>query len=159
MFQQVASKNDERQIWSFSRAGILPSLKLLYILDAVNSPLISIKTIGHQWYWSYGYRDFIGFEFDSYIIPSQEITTDTFRLLDVDNRIVLPYNLKIRMLVTSSDVIHSWKIPALHICVTTDSIYITPLEGAPFALLICFARWKRTDLIISNMLTSLSFMS
>lgn len=91
----------------------LPSLRLIYILDEVNNPIISIKSIGHQWYWSYEYSDFKNIEFDSYIIPTNEIEAFNFRLLDVDNRIVVPFNSQIRLLVTSADVIHSWTIPSL----------------------------------------------
>lgn len=93
----------------------LPSLHLLYLLDEVNNPLVSVKTIGHQWYWSYEYRDFIRFEFDSYIIPTNEINLNGFRLLDVDNRTILPYNSQIRIIVTAADVIHSWTIPSLRV--------------------------------------------
>lgn len=93
----------------------LPSLRLLYLLDEINHPLVSVKTIGHQWYWSYEYRDFIRFEFDSYIIPSNELTPRSFRLLDVDNRTVIPYNSQIRIIITAADVIHSWTIPALSV--------------------------------------------
>lgn len=89
----------------------LPSLKILYILDEIYNPTITIKTIGHQWYWSYEYSDFKEIEFDSYII--NENKNYNFRLLDVDNRIILPFNTKIRMLVTATDVIHSWTIPSL----------------------------------------------
>lgn len=91
----------------------LPSLRLIYILDETNNPTISIKTIGHQWYWSYEYSDFKNVEFDSYIIPSQEINNFNFRLLDVDNRIVIPFMSQIRIIVSAADVIHSWTIPSL----------------------------------------------
>nr|QVM79207.1 cytochrome c oxidase subunit II [Pyrrhidium sanguineum] len=91
----------------------LPSLRLIYILDEINSPTISIKAIGHQWYWSYEYSDFKQIEFDSYMIPTNEMKSFNFRLLDVDNRITVPYESQIRMLVTASDVIHSWTIPSL----------------------------------------------
>lgn len=91
----------------------LPSLRLLYILDEINNPLISIKTIGHQWYWSYEYSDFKRLEFDSYIIPTAELKPFNFRLLDVDNRIVLPFNSQIRIIVTAADVLHSWTIPSI----------------------------------------------
>nr|ARH54717.1 cytochrome c oxidase subunit 2 [Trachys troglodytiformis] len=91
----------------------LPSLQLLYLIDEIKNPLISIKSIGHQWYWSYEYSDFKNLEFDSYMIPPMQMENYHFRLLDVDNRIVLPFNTQIRMLVTSADVIHSWTIPAL----------------------------------------------
>nr|WRY72476.1 cytochrome c oxidase subunit II [Aguriahana wutyshana] len=91
----------------------LPSLKILYMLEETSKPLISIKTIGHQWYWSYEYSDFKNIEFDSYMKPSNEITNNQFRLLETDNKMVLPYNTQTRILMTSSDVIHSWTVPVL----------------------------------------------
>nr|YP_010535859.1 cytochrome c oxidase subunit II [Anaedus unidentatus]UYB79071.1 cytochrome c oxidase subunit II [Anaedus unidentatus] len=93
----------------------LPSLSLIYLLDETNNPMISIKTIGHQWYWSYEYSDFKNIEFDSYMNPSQEMKSFNFRLLDVDNRLVIPFNTQIRMIMTAADVIHSWTIPSLGI--------------------------------------------
>nr|YP_010621176.1 cytochrome c oxidase subunit II [Sargus mactans]WBF90455.1 cytochrome c oxidase subunit 2 [Sargus mactans] len=105
-------------IWTILPAIILlfialPSLRLLYLLDEINEPVLTLKSIGHQWYWSYEYSDFLDIEFDSYMIPTNELSTDGFRLLDVDNRIVLPMNSQIRILVTAADVIHSWTVPAL----------------------------------------------
>nr|YP_009093666.1 cytochrome c oxidase subunit II [Ocypode ceratophthalmus]QPZ51172.1 cytochrome c oxidase subunit II [Ocypode ceratophthalmus]CEG06203.1 cytochrome c oxidase subunit 2 [Ocypode ceratophthalmus] len=91
----------------------LPSLRLLYLLDEVNSPSLTLKTIGHQWYWSYEYSDFLHMEFDSYMIPSNELQEPDFRLLDVDNRTVLPMNTQIRVLISAADVIHSWTIPSM----------------------------------------------
>nr|AMJ17379.1 cytochrome c oxidase subunit II [Rondotia menciana] len=91
----------------------LPSLRLLYLLDELNNPLITLKSIGHQWYWSYEYSDFYNIEFDSYMINSNSLKNNEFRLLDVDNRIILPMNNQIRIMVTSTDVIHSWTIPSL----------------------------------------------
>nr|AKF78368.1 cytochrome c oxidase subunit II [Nothochrysa sp. YTD-2015] len=91
----------------------LPSLRLLYLLDEIDNPSITLKTIGHQWYWSYEYSDFLNVEFDSYMIPSNELNIDNFRLLDVDNRTILPMNTQIRILVTAADVLHSWTVPAL----------------------------------------------
>lgn len=96
----------------------LPSLRLLYLLDEINNPLITIKSIGHQWYWSYEYSDFNNIEFDSYIIQSNEISN--FRLLDVDNRIILPIKNQIRILITATDVIHSWTIPSLGVKVDAN---------------------------------------
>nr|ALO76853.1 cytochrome c oxidase subunit 2 [Timarcha goettingensis] len=93
----------------------IPSLRLIYILDEMNNPSITIKTIGHQWYWSYEYSDFKSIEFDSYMLPTKELNYYNFRLLDVDNRMMVPFETKIRMIVTASDVIHSWTIPALGI--------------------------------------------
>jgi len=89
----------------------LPSIKLLYILDEVYSPNITIKTIGHQWYWSYEYSDFNDIEFDSYLNDSSN--SNSFRLLDVDNKISIPINSQIRNLITAADVLHSWTIPSL----------------------------------------------
>nr|UPX88605.1 cytochrome c oxidase subunit II [Pholidoptera griseoaptera] len=92
----------------------LPSLRLLYLLDETMDPLITVKTVGHQWYWSYEYTDFTTpYEFDSYMLPYNEMPTDGFRLLDVDNRTTLPMNTQIRMLITAADVLHSWTVPAL----------------------------------------------
>nr|YP_009370796.1 cytochrome c oxidase subunit II [Truljalia hibinonis]ARO46890.1 cytochrome c oxidase subunit II [Truljalia hibinonis] len=89
----------------------LPSLRLLYLLDESLNPLITMKTIGHQWYWSYEYMDFNNhIEFDSYM---NQLDNNSFRLLDVDNRTTLPMNTQIRTLVTANDVIHSWTIPSL----------------------------------------------
>nr|YP_010737982.1 cytochrome c oxidase subunit II [Stenischia humilis]WEQ92392.1 cytochrome c oxidase subunit 2 [Stenischia humilis] len=93
----------------------LPSLRLLYLLDDLNNPLLTLKSIGHQWYWSYEYSDFNNIEFDSYMIPSNELSLENFRLLDVDNRIILPMNSQIRILITATDVLHSWTVPSLGI--------------------------------------------
>nr|YP_010411301.1 cytochrome c oxidase subunit II [Epiverta chelonia]URN72934.1 cytochrome c oxidase subunit 2 [Epiverta chelonia] len=90
----------------------LPSLKLIYIIDEIRNPLITLKTIGHQWYWSYEYTDFNSIEFDSYMIPSNNLESFNFRLLETDNRTILPYEAQIRLLVSSTDVIHSWTIPS-----------------------------------------------
>nr|YP_009945150.1 cytochrome c oxidase subunit II [Habropoda radoszkowskii]QOE17519.1 cytochrome c oxidase subunit 2 [Habropoda radoszkowskii] len=90
-----------------------PSLKILYYMDELLNPYFSVKVIGHQWYWSYEYPEFNNLEFDSYMISYSLI--DQFRLLDVDNRVVVPSNLPIRLVLTSSDVIHSWAIQSLGI--------------------------------------------
>nr|AYE84588.1 cytochrome c oxidase subunit 2 [Encarsia obtusiclava] len=90
----------------------IPSLKILYLTDELNFPMISIKIIGHQWYWSYEYNDFINLEFDSFMLKNN---FNEFRLLDVDNRLILPFNNQIRFLINSSDVIHSFAMPSLGI--------------------------------------------
>lgn len=92
-----------------------PSLRLLYLIEESVNPSLTIKTIGHQWYWRYEYSDYKTIKFDSYMIPSAETTPSQFRLLEVDNRAILPINTEIRILVTSADVIHSWTVPALGI--------------------------------------------
>nr|WAX39131.1 cytochrome c oxidase subunit II [Anaplecta sp. 3 ZQW-2020] len=104
--------------WTIAPAIILifiavPSLRLLYLMDEINSPSITLKTIGHQWYWTYEYSDFNKVEFDSYMIPQSDNKINEFRLLDVDNRATLPMNSFIRMIITAEDVLHSWTIPSL----------------------------------------------
>lgn len=91
----------------------LPSLRLLYLLDEVNQPRLTIKSVGHQWYWRYEYSDFVRLEFDSYIVPAEDISVRAFRLLEADNHTVVPMGAQVRVLVTSVDVIHSWTVPAL----------------------------------------------
>nr|AAM76905.1 cytochrome oxidase subunit II [Neotemnopteryx sp. A] len=104
--------------WTIAPAIILifialPSLRLLYLMDEINKPTVTLKTIGHQWYWSYEYSDFLKMEFDSYMIPQDEMKNNNFRLLDVDNRAALPMNTFIRIIITAADVLHSWTIPSL----------------------------------------------
>lgn len=105
-------------VWTVLPAGFLlflalPSLRLLYLIDEVNTPSLTIKTVAHQWYWTYEYSDFLRLEFDSYITPEDGLKSGEHRLLEVDNRIVLPVDSQVRILITSADVIHSWAIPRL----------------------------------------------
>jgi len=105
-------------VWTILPAIILlflaiPSLRLLYLTDEVRNPRLTIKTVGHQWYWRYEYTDFHNLEIDSYITQTRDLSLGEYRLLEVDNRLVLPINIEIRILVTAADVIHSWTIPAL----------------------------------------------
>lgn len=111
-------------VWTVVPALILmviaaPSFALLYSLDEVINPAITLKVVGHQWYWSYEYSDYNSIEggeslnFDSYMIADDDLTLGSFRLLEVDNRIVLPVNTHVRVLVTAADVLHSWAIPSL----------------------------------------------
>ena len=95
----------------------LPSFALLYSIDEIIEPSLTIKCVGHQWYWSYEYSDFeskLGsINFDSYMIPEDELELGELRLLEVDNRVVLPKNTHIRVLVTAADVLHSFAVPSL----------------------------------------------
>nr|YP_009002517.1 cytochrome c oxidase subunit II [Cherax robustus]CDL72594.1 cytochrome c oxidase subunit 2 [Cherax robustus] len=105
-------------IWTILPSVILifiamPSLRLLYLLDETNNSDLTIKTIGHQWYWSYEYSDFLDIEFDSYMLTPDSYPTSNFRLLDVDNRVPIPFNTQIRLIISAADVIHSWTIPSL----------------------------------------------
>lgn len=105
-------------IWTLIPMGLLliltfPSLHLLYLTDVAYSieSDVTVKILGHQWYWRYQYGDFDK-RFDSYIVRESD-HKEIFRLLDVDNHLVLPVNLRIRIIVGSVDVIHSFTVPSL----------------------------------------------
>nr|YP_002519422.1 cytochrome c oxidase subunit II [Bombus hypocrita sapporensis]ABY75173.1 cytochrome c oxidase subunit II [Bombus hypocrita sapporensis] len=105
-------------IWTLMPMIILmiicfPSLKILYYIDEIMNPYFSIKSIGHQWYWSYEYPEFNNSEFDSYMLNYESM--NQFRLLETDNRLIIPFKISMRMIVSSTDVIHSWTIPSLGI--------------------------------------------
>lgn len=110
-------------IWTITPALVLiaiafPSFKLLYLMDEVIDPAMTIKALGHQWYWSYEYSDFVNedgesIEFDSYLVPTDDLEEGQLRLLEVDNRVVVPVGTHIRFIVTGADVIHSFAVPAL----------------------------------------------
>nr|YP_001491490.1 cytochrome c oxidase subunit II [Centropyge loriculus]YP_009160516.1 cytochrome c oxidase subunit II [Centropyge multicolor]YP_009160529.1 cytochrome c oxidase subunit II [Centropyge joculator]YP_009178115.1 cytochrome c oxidase subunit II [Centropyge bispinosa]YP_009192226.1 cytochrome c oxidase subunit II [Centropyge flavicauda]YP_009192239.1 cytochrome c oxidase subunit II [Centropyge acanthops]ANW71973.1 cytochrome c oxidase subunit II [Centropyge interrupta]WNH20116.1 cytochrome c ox len=105
-------------IWTVLPAIILimialPSLRILYIMDEVNDPHLTVKAMGHQWYWSYEYTDYEELGFDSYMIPTQDLMPGQFRLLETDHRMVVPVESPIRVLVSAEDVLHSWAVPTL----------------------------------------------
>ena len=96
----------------------LPSFALLYSMDEIVDPALTLKAVGHQWYWSYEYTDYNtsdepAIAFDSYMIAEDDLEPGQMRLLEVDNRVVLPVSTHIRVLVTSADVLHSWAVPSL----------------------------------------------
>nr|APC60870.1 cytochrome c oxidase subunit II [Diplomys labilis] len=112
-------------IWTILPALILimialPSLRILYMMDEINNPLLTVKAMGHQWYWSYEYTDYEDLNFDSYMTPTTDLKPGELRLLEVDNRVILPMETPVRMLVSSEDVLHSWAIPSLGL--KTDAI-------------------------------------
>nr|YP_010276181.1 cytochrome c oxidase subunit II [Comanthus parvicirrus]UFQ22708.1 cytochrome c oxidase subunit 2 [Comanthus parvicirrus]UHY39303.1 cytochrome c oxidase subunit 2 [Comanthus parvicirrus] len=105
-------------VWTIVPALILifiafPSLQLLYLIDEINDPCLTIKVVGHQWYWSYEYTDYCDLDFDSYMVSLSDLSVGFPRLLEVDNRVVVPVHNSIRVLVSSSDVLHSWAVPSL----------------------------------------------
>jgi len=114
----------------------IPSFGLLFSVEKVSAPEITIKVIGHQWYWEYQYMDFINYKetieteenifvylnkdednyiVESYMIADEDLDKGQLRLLEVDKKLVLPSNTSIRLLITSDDVLHSWAVPALGI--------------------------------------------
>nr|QKY63956.1 cytochrome c oxidase subunit II [Hypsiglena jani texana]QKY64008.1 cytochrome c oxidase subunit II [Hypsiglena jani jani] len=91
----------------------LPSVRSLYLMEEVFDPYLTIKATGHQWYWNYEYSDNIQMSFDSYMIQTKDLQNGSPRLLEVDNRMVMPAGLQARIVVTAEDVLHSWAIPSL----------------------------------------------
>nr|QMX77168.1 cytochrome c oxidase subunit II [Colochela zhongi] len=125
IFNKFINKNSLNKqnieiIWTITPSILLifialPSIHLLYLMHEMNSPLLTIKALGHQWYWSYEYTDFKNIEFDSYMIKNNNYSNmlNSFRLLDVDNNMIIPMTVQTRMLISSTDVIHSWAVPSL----------------------------------------------
>ena len=99
----------------------IPSFKLLYFMDKTDKPELTLKVTSHQWYWSYTYQDNGNFTFDSLIIPDNQIdkSKGQLRLLETDNRVVLPIDTNIRVLLTSNDVLHAWAVPAFGVKLDT----------------------------------------
>jgi len=118
----------------------IPSFGLLYSIEKVAAPELTIKVIGHQWYWEYQYSDYMIFDetvkinkdgkiynvnfkpkdednyiIESYMINDADLPLGGLRLLEVDNKLMLPVNTAIRLLITSEDVLHAWAVPALGI--------------------------------------------
>ena len=93
----------------------VPSFKLLYLQDVVPKPDMTIKAVGHQWYWSYEYPDHGNFSFAAYMVPESELKDPSLRLLDTDTEVVVPVNTTIQVLVTADDVLHAWAVPSLYV--------------------------------------------
>ncbi len=117
--RNLLEANTLETIWTILPAIILiflafPSLRLLYLIDEIPSPQLSIKAVGHQWYWRYEYflRD-QKVLIDSFIKKFSTLEEGDFRLLEVDHRALVPVSTETQLLITSTDVIHSWAVPSL----------------------------------------------
>jgi len=112
-------------VWTITPALVLmvialPSIGLLYAMDEMIDPEFTLKIIGHQWYWSYEYSSgdtllFKTISFDSYMLAEEDLETGNLRLLEVDNRVILPIRTHLRLIITAGDVLHSWAIPSFGI--------------------------------------------
>lgn len=111
-------------VWTVSPALLLvaiafPSFRLLYLMDEVVAPSLTVKVLGHQWFWSYEYSDPTadgeGVAFDSYLQPTADLETGALRLLAVDEQVVIPTGAHVRFVLSSTDVIHAWAVPSLGI--------------------------------------------
>jgi cytochrome c oxidase subunit 2 len=110
-------------VWTVTPSVILmliavPSFALLYSMDEILDPAITIKCVGHQWYWSYEYSDYNSTDedsinYDSYMVPTDDLESGQIRLLEVDNNVTIPTHTHIRFVCTAADVLHSWAVPSL----------------------------------------------
>lgn len=99
----------------------VPSFRILYYVDETPANYdMTLKVVGHQWYWEYAYPDYDNITFDSYMIADDKLQANQMRLLEVDNRVILPIDTNIKILITAADVIHSWAVPAFGI--KTDAV-------------------------------------
>jgi cytochrome c oxidase subunit 2 len=89
----------------------IPSFKLLYYMDVQPETELTIKATGYQWYWNYTYPDNGNFTFDAYMIADSELQEGQLRLLETDNRLVVPVGTNVRIQTTAADVLHSWAVP------------------------------------------------
>nr|YP_448793.1 cytochrome c oxidase subunit II [Testudo graeca]AAY62397.1 cytochrome c oxidase subunit II [Testudo graeca] len=117
-YTNTMNAQEVEMIWTILPAIVLitialPSLRVLYLMDEINNPHLTIKAMGHQWYWTYEYTDYENLEFNSYMTPIQDLPNGHLRLLEVDHRMVMPVESPIRMLISAEDVLHSWAIPSL----------------------------------------------
>ncbi|MGB4100467.1 MAG: cytochrome c oxidase subunit II [Alphaproteobacteria bacterium] len=117
----------------------IPSMQLLYFGDRIAKSDMTIKVVGHQWYWSYEYPDHGNFSLDARALWDGPATTDQqaldlakevsskwliptdppLRLLETDNRMVVPVGANIRILLAATDVLHAWYVPALGVQAAT----------------------------------------
>jgi heme/copper-type cytochrome/quinol oxidase subunit 2 len=128
-------------LWTIFPALILailaiPSFSLLFSIQKFAAPEITVKVIGHQWYWEYQFLDYMNYKkvienedeiivmsskkdgsqiIESYMVQEEDLDQGGLRLLEVDNKLFLPINTSIRFLITSDDVLHSWAVPSLGI--------------------------------------------
>jgi cytochrome c oxidase subunit 2 len=114
-------------VWTVTPAIILvfiavPSFALLYALEELIEPSLTIKIMGHQWYWVYEYSNCTlpnlsehvdDRKFESYMIPTDDLYQGQLRLLEVDNRLFVPSKTHLRILVSAADVLHCWAVPSL----------------------------------------------
>jgi len=117
-------------VWTLVPSVILvfiaiPSFALLYSMDEVISPSLTLKVTGYQWYWAYQYSDYNSaarksVSFDSYMVDENDLKLGDLRLLEVDNEAVLPVNTHLRIVLTAADVLHSWAVPSFG--VKTDAV-------------------------------------
>ena len=131
------------RLWIFTPSLILikiaiPSLAILYLIDDLVDSSLSLKVNAHQWFWRYEYTDFYprgvdsSLEFDRYILPEKGLELQEFRLLETENRPVLPYSTETQILITRIDVLHSWTIPRLGVKADANPGRINHVKIKPY---------------------------
>ena len=123
-------------VWTLVPAVLIgyPSVKLVYAMDELIEPGITVKAIGMQWYWKYELGDFGKiYEWDSYLKSESDLKVGGLRLLEVDKPLLLPVGVKIRVVATSFDVMHSFAIPSLAV----------RIDAVPGRLNVCSFELKR----------------
>lgn len=125
VFKEFVENSLLELLWTFFPIFILLNIGLYRIIILYNHELekktfLSIKVTGHQWYWSYDYTDFKNLEFDSYILPLNELKMGDIRLLEVDNNLVVPFDTNNRYIITRADVLHSWTVPVIGVKVDAN---------------------------------------
>lgn len=98
----------------------IPSFRILKLAERTPAADMTVKVIGSQWFWTYEYPDHGNITFDSYMIQEANLKPGQIRLLEVDNRIIVPQGATIKFLITAADVIHSFAVPALGL--KTDAV-------------------------------------
>ncbi len=95
----------------------IPSVKLMYEMEKPHDPDMTVKIIGKQWYWTYEYpfKEGKTLSFDSRMIETKDLKKDQLRLLEVDNRMVVPVGTTVQLIITAGDVLHSFAVPSLGI--------------------------------------------
>ncbi len=108
---------------------LIPSILLLYTNERLHlMGSLNVVVTGHQWYWRYCLNNFINIRYDSFITPIKELIIGGFRLLEVDNPLILPFDTLINISVTSSDVLHSWRLPIINIKLDGNPIHFNTIE-------------------------------
>jgi cytochrome c oxidase subunit 2 len=107
-----------KTIWTIAPAVILvfiaiPSLWLLYLINEIHNPVLTLKAVGQQWHCSYEYSEFTKLEFDSYMVQEEDLQANILWLLDTDNWDVLPITSPTQIIITWADILHSWRVPKL----------------------------------------------
>lgn len=106
----------------------IPSIYILYNIIEEDSVGFSLKVIGHQWYWTYDYSSLVDIVFDRYTKPCNDLLIGEFRLLDVDNRTVVPFGVPLQLVLTSTDVIHSFSLPTIRVKIDTNPGYLNTIK-------------------------------